>query len=63
MKKFDFRSRLKWLLRSTPTRIEVVPYQKFDDYGMKVSITLRLTMGVLRRKGGALLLPLLVSDI
>ena len=38
-------------------------YSRIEDYGLKVSVTLRSLMSVLRRKGGAPLLALLVSDI
>jgi hypothetical protein len=39
------------------------PYSGIEDDELKVNLTLRSPMGLLRRKGGALLLPLAASDI
>jgi len=53
----------KTILTLSPTNHYRGPYSRIEDYELKVSITLRSPTGVPRRKGGALLLPLLVSDI
>jgi len=50
-------------LQVPPTKSEDYTLEEVEDYELKVNLTLRSPTGVLRRKGGAMLLPLSASDI